>query len=80
MSNALEAEPGPQPPQYVGAYRLARETWLHMLTDDEACRDIWDRETYLGEKMVTAYPMIPAQDIVWLGNFALDAVLDDFHH
>lgn len=78
MSDSPEVEPEPQPKPYVGAYRLARKTWLYMLTDDDACRDICDREAHLRDKMSAEYPAIPEADRAWLGESAYDAVLDDF--
>lgn len=78
MSNSLELEPEPQPAPYIGAYRLARKTWLYMLTDDDACRDIYDREAYLSNVVAAEYPMIPESDRTWIGDSAYDAVLREF--
>lgn len=75
----VESEPGPAQETYIEAYRTARKAWHFMLTDDEACRNICDREKYLEILLNQTYPTIHADDAKWLGALAYSSVLDAFH-
>lgn len=79
MAELFQGEADPLPIPHVAAYRLARETWHYMLTDDDACRDICDREAFLSAEMADKYPGVPERDRQWLAAFALDAVIARFH-
>ena len=75
----IESEPGPAQETYIQAYRTARAAWLYMLTDDEACRNICDREAYLDILLKQTFPNIHENDAKWLGGLAYESVLDSFH-
>lgn len=74
MSITPEGEVNP----YVVVYRHARTVWSFMLTDDEAYRDIHDRDDYLTGELQKAFPEVHVADIQWLGNQALESVIDQF--
>lgn len=76
---SIESEPGPVKEMYIEAYRAARVAWHFMLTDDEACRNICDREKYLDVLLTQTFPEIHHDDARWLGALAYTSVLDAFH-
>lgn len=75
MSNQTEGDPLPG----LTAYDKAKYIWMYMLTDDDACRDICDREAHFTEVMTSTYPELPTREIRLLGKMAFDSMMDQFH-
>lgn len=71
--HSLELTPLQQ--DYIEAFRLAKSTWYGLRTDDELYR-IADREEYVEKQVTDAFPHIPHEHAVWLGEIANKTVLE----
>lgn len=57
-------------------YQVARDTWAYLMTDDDAYRDVCDREDYIDQRLQNACPQTIASERRYLIGLALDSFID----